>query len=208
MGVVRYNDIIEAKAGLAERGPAFLPLDYEIERADSFLNELTEGILWPHPYTIVAARISDDVTRAAMLRKGADICVAQPVIAEEILAIIESVQRCKEWKERSISDDNCAQIEYKELIIDTLNRSVTMRGNLAILTRKEYNVLLVLANHLGIVMTKEEIHTAVWKTKYDPRTANVSDQISSLRSKLGLTSKDKNYIQPVVGKGYRFGSRI
>lgn len=208
MGVVRYNDIIDAKVGLAECSPTFLLLDYGIKGANSLLNELVEGTLWPRPYTIVAAFLSEGVTRAAMFRKGADMCVAQPVIAEEILAIIESVQRRKKWEERSTSNDNRFQIEYKELIIDTLHRSVTMCGNLVVLTRKEYNVLLVLATHFGIVMTKEEIHTAVWKTKYDPRTTNVSDQISSLRRKLGLTSKDTNYIQTVIGMGYRFGTLI
>ena len=76
------------------------------------------------------------------------------------------------------------------------------------LTRKEYDVLHFLAKHIGNVMTKEEIYIAVWKDRYNPKMTHVSDQISSLRHKLGLSSKDTNYIQTVVGVGYRFGRAV
>lgn len=83
-----------------------------------------------------------------------------------------------------------------------------MRGIPIVLTRKEYDILYTLATHIGNVMTKEEIYTAVWKDDYVPKMTNVPDQISSLRRKLGLSRKDTSYIQTVIGIGYRFGTLI
>ena len=64
--------------------------------------------------------------------------------------------------------------------------TVTMRGEPVSLTRKEYQVLSLLADHAGTILTKEEIYRAVWRAEYEPKSTNVSDQISSLQSKLGL----------------------
>lgn len=97
-------------------------------------------------------------------------------------------------------------IEYKELTINKSSRKVTMRGKAVTLTRKEYEVLCVLANHVGTVITTEEIYRTVWKENYNHKNTNVSDQISSLRFKLGLSSKDSTYIHTVIGVGYRFGT--
>lgn len=96
----------------------------------------------------------------------------------------------------------------KSLSINTISRTVTMRGEQILLTHKEYEVLCILAKHPGVVLTKEEIYRAVWRSSYDPNSTNVADQISSLRFKLGLDRKDTTYIQTVIGIGYRFGKSM
>ena len=83
-----------------------------------------------------------------------------------------------------------------------------MRDELIALTAKEFDVLYFLASHIGTVLTKEKIYNAVWREQYNPKGTHVSDQISSIRQKLGLSSKDMVYIQTVIGVGYRFGTLI
>lgn len=196
MDVVQIENAYNVKAGLAMHSPAFILLDFDIIGAKFLLNEIASGHWFPQPYVMVATKYTDGSGRAEILRMGADICIDWPINAEEVLAVIHAVRR----RNRYLSD-----IEYKELFIDTTRRAVTMRGELVILTRKEYEVLCFLAKNAGTVLTKEEIYCAVWKNSYDPNSTNVADQISSLRFKLGLDRKDTTYIQTVIGVGYRFG---
>lgn len=125
-----------------------------------------------------------------------------------MLAIIGGVLQRRQRNVQLHSNIPRLYIKYKELTIDIPRRKVTMCGKSVLLTRKEFDVLCFLANRTGIVLTKEEIYTAVWKTRYDSKSTHVSDQISSLRRKLGLNSRDANYIQTVIGVGYRFGTSI
>ena len=196
--VLHFNNVHDAKVGLALHSPTFLLLDFTIRGANSFFSERFSE--W-HPYIIVSANFLGGKDRATMLRKGADACVDNPMIAEEILAVIEAALRREQQNGESFS---C--IEYKDLQIDPLHRTVTMRDELIILTAKEFDVLYFLASHIGTVLTKEEIYNAVWKERFNPRGTHVSDQISSIRQKLGLSSKDMAYIQTIIGVGYRFGT--
>lgn len=194
--VVHIENVYNVKAGLAMHSPAFILLDFDIKGAKFLLNEIASGQWLPQPYVMVAANYTDGSDRAEILQMGADICIDWPINADEVLAVIHAVRR----RNRYLSG-----IEYKELSINTTSRTVTMREEVVILTRKEYEVLCFLAKNAGTVLTKEEIYCAVWKSSYDPNSTNVADQISSLRFKLGLDRKDTTYIQTVIGVGYRFG---
>lgn len=197
MTIFRAKDIGSIKVGLALHSPTFVLLDFDITGANSLLNEIAFGQYIPQPYIIIAAAYADGNDRAAMLRRGADYCIDNPINAHEALAVIDTVLRRNRQRDT---------IEYKELTINTSRQSVTMRGVPVILTRKEYQVLSLLVGHAGMILAKEEIYRAVWKTEYDPKSTNVSDQISSPRSKLGPSSKDKDYIRTVIGVGYCFGN--
>lgn len=196
INVICSESISDAKAGLATYSPAFILFDFDIKGTNPLLNELAFGQYIPQPYIMVAAAYADGSDRAAMLKRGADYCIDNPINAQEVLAVIDAVLR----RNRRIKT-----IVYREVVINTFCRSVTMRGKPVALTRKEYEVLCFLAKNTGIVLTKEEIYCAVWKSSYDPNSTNVADQISSLRFKLGLDRKDTTYIQTVIGVGYRFG---
>lgn len=194
--VIRTESIADAKVGLATHSPAFILLDFDIKGANSLLYELAFGKCLPRPCIMVAAAYTGGNDRAAMLKRGADYCIDKPINAQEVLAVMDAVLR----RNRPTNT-----VEYRELNINMSCRTVTMRGETVILTRKEYEVLCFLAKNAGTVLTKEEIYCAVWKSSYDPNSTNVADQISSLRFKLGLDRKDTTYIQTVIGVGYRFG---
>lgn len=196
INVIHVENASDAKAGLKLHSPAFVLLDFDIKGADSLLCEIAFRQHIPQPYIMISAAYTDGNDRAAMLKRGADYCIDKPINANEILAIIDTVLR----RNRQMN-----AIEYKELTINTFSRTVIMRGKSVALTRKEYEVLCHLANHAGMILTKEEIYRAVWQAEYDPKGTNVSDQISSLRRKLGLRHKDDTYIRTVIGVGYKFG---
>lgn len=195
--VTHAENTYDAKAGLEMHSPAFVLLDFYIKGADFLLNEIAFGQHVPRPYIMVAAVYANGNDRAAMLKRGADHCVDAPINAHEVLAVINSVLR-RRSKQAHMS-------RYKDMVINKSCRMVTMRGKAVTLTRKEYQVLNYLVNHAGTILTKEEIYRAVWNAEYDPQSTNVSDQIYSLRCKLGLSSKDTDYIRTVIGVGYCFG---
>lgn len=204
MNVSQTEDISSMSAGLALHSPAFLILDVSIEGTKHFLVDVSRGNLSPPPYIIVAGEFSLGPDYAAMLNLGADACVSKPINADEILSVINSVLR----RERKITRLHLGRmlpcIEYRDLVIDPLRRTVHMRGLPIVLTVKEFDVLYYLAYHSGKVLRNKEIYEAVWKSQYFETTTSVSEHISAIRKKLGLSSRDKNYIQTVFGMGYRF----
>ena len=199
MDVVHIDNTHEAKVGLKTYSPTFILLDFDINGSDSLLCDVAFGQICPQPYIMIASSYADGNDRAVMLERGADSCVDKPINSHEVIAVIESVLR---------RNQRIPIITYKDMVIYLSRRMVTMRGALVDLTRKEYEVLCFLANHAGTVLTKEEIYHAVWRDGYNPKSTNVSDQISSLRKKLKLGSKNTSYIQTIIGVGYRFGGAI
>lgn len=206
MNVTPIKDIQGVKAGLASHSPAFLLLDGDMEGVKPLLAEMVRSALYPPPYIIVAGAFSHSEDCAAMLNIGADACISKPISARNILSAVKAVFRREGRLARLQCGRLLPRIAHKELSIDPLRRTVTMRGDLITLTPKEFDILYLLAHHAGSVLTKEEIYRSVWNEAYDAASTGVSDHISSLRQKLKLDKKDKDYIQTVFGVGYRFAN--
>lgn len=146
----------------------------------------------------------DSLDRAIAFDMGADACVAKPISPQEVLALIRAVLR-REHKIAQLQKGQITHfIEHKDLKIDIFHRIVTMRGEDVSLAPKEFDILKLLAEHPGSVFTKEAIYEKVWKERSGFETSRVADNIHSLRQKLGLDSKDTDYIQTVHRIGYRF----
>lgn len=204
MDVIQFSNVTDAKAGLTERSPAFLLLDYDIIGGSSLLKEIMALFLRPQPYIIVAALFPTGESRASMLYEGADACVGKPIVVEEVLAIIKAVFRRERRNIRSYQGALLPYIEYLDLTIDPLRRQVTMRGDEVSLTAKEYEILYTLASKAGTVLSKEEIYKNVWDADLEIAASIVTDHISAIRKKLGLSSRNTDYIETVFGVGYRF----
>lgn len=204
MDVIEINNVADAKAGLKKHSPAFLLLDYDIIGGSSLLRELMALFLRPHPYTIVAALFPTSESRAYMLRKGADACVGKPIVVEEVLAVIEAAFRRERRNMQSYQGPLLPNIRCLELTIDPLRRKVTMRGDEVALTVKEFEILYTLASQAGTVLSKEEIYKSVWDANLEVAASIVTDHISAIRKKLGLSSRNNDYIETVFGVGYRF----
>ena len=200
------NDIPMALRQLAVHTPAFLWIDLEMETARLVLDEIANAFIHPPPYIILTSSFGDSTSRAIMLDRGADACVECPVEPNEILSIINAVLRRDERMEHIHFGKLLPCIEYKELFLDPLRRTVKMRGEDVKLTRKEFDILHFLASHPDTAFTREQIYSHVWKTAEEFTATIVSDHISSIRRKLGLCAKDVGYIQTVFRIGYRFAA--
>ena len=96
-----------------------------------------------------------------------------------------------------------ASTRIGNLDIDPTTRQVTLSGNLIELSRKEFDLLWLLASRGGEVVTKRELMAAVWGLPFGGGDRTVDVHISWLRRKLGETAAAPRYLHTVRGVGIR-----
>lgn len=149
------------------------------------------------PIIMMTARDST-MDRVAGLDIGADDYIVKPFAIEELLARVRAYFRREEASNmRRYSPDNT---QFRDLMIDKVNRTVH-RGNKVIdLTKREYELLLTLMQHIGDVVTREHLVTEVWG--FPNTETNIVDvYVRYLRNKLDVPGEE-SYIQTVRGLGY------
>ena len=129
--------------------------------------------------------------RVKGLRMGAEDYIIKPFDVLELLARVEGVLR-RHGKLQTV-------IQIDDLQINTLSMQVTRRGVEIPLTRKEYDLLLLFARNLGVVLSKNTIYERVWGGEYPENTRTVELHIQRMKKKVGWDDR----IKPVYGIGYR-----
>lgn len=146
---------------------------------------------------VVSARDATD-QKVAALDLGADDYVTKPFDTEELLARLRVALR-----HRGVSAVTPKVIRKGELEID-LDRRVIRRGTSEVhLTRKEHDVLSVLARNIGRVVTHDRILAAAWRRDEDPRIEYLRIVIRNLRQKLEAPGPVGSVIANELGVGYR-----
>ena len=102
----------------------------------------------------------------------------------------------------SPSEDQRRVLRIGNLEVDFDRYQFSVKGQPALLTYKEYQLLVVLASNPGIVFTRENLLTRVWGYDYFGGTRTVDVHVRRLRSKLG--EDVQSYIETVWNVGYRF----
>ncbi|MEU0785307.1 response regulator transcription factor [Streptomyces sp. NPDC006173] len=148
------------------------------------------------PVIMVTAR-ADVRSRIHGLNLGADDYVVKPYDTGELLARIHAVAR------RTAHDDAASPGETALILgpvrIELPNRQVTVGGTTVQLTRKEFDLLALLAQRPGVVFRREQIISEVWRTSWEGTGRTLEVHVASLRSKLRMPA----LIETVRGVGYR-----
>lgn len=151
------------------------------------------------PIIILTAR-GDEIDRVVGLELGADDYIVKPFGFRELIARIRAVTRRATTSLSEEPDvDHAEKLTYGPLEIDTRSRRVRMIGRNIALTRKEYDVLRLLASDPGMIRSREEILEEVWDAHWYGPTKTLDVHIASLRKKLG----DPGLIETIRGVGYR-----
>ncbi|MER6781655.1 MULTISPECIES: response regulator transcription factor [unclassified Streptomyces] len=147
------------------------------------------------PVIAVTAR-GGEPDRVRGLRSGADDYVVKPFGTAELLARIEAVLR------RSMHHQPRQEplLTVGGLAIDLAQRTVTVDGQSVPLTRKEYDILAVLACADGAAVSRDRILVEVWQTAYDGMSRTLDVHVATLRGKLGRAG---SLVRTVRGFGYR-----
>jgi DNA-binding response OmpR family regulator/signal transduction histidine kinase len=144
----------------------------------------------------------DEDERVQMLDLGCDDLVVKPFGMKELLARVRVLLR-----RQSTSSDNQpakqAVFSTGDLVIDHAQHLVTVRGKPVQLSRTEYNLLSVLAQNAGIVVTHELLLEKVWGPEYNRDIDFIWVYISRLRRKIEEDSRRPKYILTVPDVGYK-----
>ncbi|MEV8070546.1 response regulator transcription factor [Streptomyces sp. NPDC085995] len=154
------------------------------------------------PVITVTSRASE-LDCVLALQAGADDYVIKPYGIRELMARLDAVmRRSRRVAYTDAADDGGAVLEHGPLRIDSDSREVEVSGRPIPVTRKEFDLLVLLASAPGQVISRESIMHKVWGESWSRRT--VDTHVSSLRSKLG----GPEWIVTVRGVGFKLRSVI
>lgn len=153
------------------------------------------------PMLMLTAKSSEE-DKVFGLRLGADDYLTKPFGINELLARVNSLIRRYTTLNPFTADID--SISLKDMVIDKLNRTVTVKDIPVLLTGKEFDLLLFLASNKGRVFTKKQIYSQVWEEEYAFDDSNIMSFISKLRKKIEPDPDHPFYILTVRGVGYRF----
>ena len=152
------------------------------------------------PIIMLTAR-GEEADRVAGLELGADDYVVKPFSARELVARVRAVlRRVAEMGERQAG----GAIVIGDVRLDADRRSTTLQGDELELSRKEFDLLRLLMENAGSVVTRERLIDEVWDTNWFGSTKTLDVHVSGLRKKLGDDSTAPRYIHTVRGVGFRF----
>lgn len=153
---------------------------------------------WSQVPILVLSVRDAEVEKIAALDAGADDYVTKPFATGELLARMRALLRS-----RRPVDAQTAIFEIGPLRIDLADRSVTVEAADAKLTRKQFDVLALLARHAGRLVTQRQLLAAIWGPAHLEDTHYLRVAIGQIREKIGDDAARPRYIVTEPGVGYR-----
>ena len=152
------------------------------------------------PIIMLTAR-GTETDRIVGLELGADDYVVKPFSGPEVIARIRAVLR----RSRRDGDGGTRRV-FGGLEIDPEARRVRIDGDEVDLSRKEFDLLEVLSDAAGRVLTRDHLMARVWDENWFGPTKTLDVHIGTLRRKLGDDPSSPRYIHTVRGVGFRFAT--
>lgn len=179
-----------------ERAPALLVLDVMLPEVDGF--EVCRRVRAGSnlPIIMLTAR-DEDVDKIVGLELGADDYLTKPFNPRELVARVKAILR---RAERPLAP-SLEPIHLGDVMLDPGRREVTVAGQSVSLRPKEFDLLHTLAEHRGLVLTREQLLSQVWGFDFYGETRTVDVHIGHLRKRLAASQIVR--IETVTGVGYK-----
>ncbi|MEJ2212322.1 MAG: response regulator transcription factor [Anaerolineae bacterium] len=177
----RVESAADGQAALAQarrRHPALVVLDLMLPGLDGWDVCRRLRAESDVPVIMLTAR-SDDVDRIVGLEMGADDYVTKPFNPRELVARVRAVLR---RYQKSVRPGQ--SVTVGQLSIDPASREAHLDGRQLDLRPKEFDLLLALAEHVGLVLSRDQLLDQVWGYVFPGGTRTVDAHISHLRSHL------------------------
>lgn len=153
------------------------------------------------PVIMLSAR-GEEYDRIHGFEAGIDDYVVKPFSPKELMMRVNVViSRHGQMKVAKTEDDDHDVYKIEGLVVDFTSRIVTIDGEKATMTPKEYDLLFYMVRNKGIALTREKLITEVWGYDYYGDDRTLDTHIKLLRSSLGEYRK---YLVTLRGVGYRF----
>ena len=194
----------EALATARERMPDLIVLDLMLPKRSGY--EVTRelrgdsGAIRDIPILMLTAR-SEEVDRIVGLELGADDYLGKPFHPRELTARVKAIlRRASGGSGRS----DRGRVTVGALTLDWERHEVMLGGRSLQLRNKEFDLLRQLAEHAGIVLSREQLLEQVWGYQYFGETRTVDVHVNQLRRKLSPDGVDPGVaIETVRGLGYK-----
>ncbi len=147
------------------------------------------------PIIMLTAK-AEEVDRVVGLEIGADDYVTKPFGVRELVARIRA-------RLRRHAGEGGSTLRFGEVQIDFAKHDASRGGARVELTGKEFEVLRLLAQHRGEIVTRDRLLEDVWGYESYPTTRTVDNHILRLRQKLEENPSDPRYILSIYGEGYK-----
>ena len=145
---------------------------------------------------IMATAKGSEYDKVIGLDLGADDYLCKPFGMMEMVSRIRAVLR------RAAPGEKRGYLTYGPITMDPARHVVTVGGREVSLTLKEYDLLKLFMEHVGLVFSRDQLLSSVWDQDYSGETRTVDVHIGTLRTKLGESGEA---IRTVRGVGYRLG---
>lgn len=153
------------------------------------------------PILVLSARTMEQ-DKVAALDMGANDYVTKPFGTAELMARVRAALRIRMMAGKNIEiSGNIYQID--DLTIDCEKRIITVAGSEVKLTQTEFNILLLLAQHRGKMMTYATIIRHIWGSMDEGSIKKLQVNMANIRKKLKIKPGGNRYIINELGVGYR-----
>ncbi len=194
--VIETDHGLKAISMLREECPDLMILDLGLPDIDGV--EVTRRVrAWSQVPIIILSVRSREVEKIEALNAGADDYLTKPFRVGELLARIQVVMR------RVGSTGTRPTYQVSDLVVDFDRRQVTLAGKVIDLTPTEFDLLGILIQNAGKVVTQRQLIHKVWGAAYEDESRLLRVNISNLRKKIEPNPNQPQYILTELGVGYR-----
>lgn len=200
--LTRQHQVLEAETGKAallairEHHPDLVILDIGLPDMDGF-GVIQQVRQWSNIPIIILSVRNREGDKIIALNSGADDYLTKPFGVGELLARIQVVMR----RMGNIGSQPIYRV--KDLEVDCSRRSAKLKGARLELTPTEFDILNILIQNAGKVVTQNQIIRKVWGAGYSEETALLRVNISNIRKKIEANPNQPDYILTEIGVGYR-----
>ena len=152
------------------------------------------------PIIVLSAR-TEESDKVRALDLGANDYITKPFGTGELLARIRASLRINRMNLQAAMPDNVFTLE--DLVIDYDRRQVSVGGNNVHVTQIEFNILALLSQQVGKIMTYSAIIRAIWGAMDEGSIKKLQVNMANIRKKLGCKPGESRYIINELGVGYR-----
>lgn len=193
--VVAVDDGVQALAEIRREPPSLLVLDLMMPEMDGW--EVCRRVRQESnlPILMLTAR-DEDMDKIVGLEMGADDYLTKPFNPRELVARVRAILR--RVNAGGATGDKVRRVG--NVAIDPRGREVTVNGERVVLRAKEFDLLLTLADHLNIALSRDQLLDLVWGYDFYGQTRTVDVHIAHLRDKLVGSDVE---IETVWGRGYK-----